>query len=386
VGETGVADAASVSQTNETALNPQQKTLGERAKETVAPYLPAALVGTAASAAGVSVVASEHDRQHTTSLPSTELAGARAGEHVDGVGALPGSLNQSSVALLPEERNQPTGSAAMTANLLSARDTANISAAQATTAASYETAAGTMGLAGLAARQPLEKKSMPTTEKEGVVSGEHVSGAGALPGKVDESGVAVLPDERAAISTEPKPTTSKPTTSDTTAPKDSAGPNNAGVPNRGDGYDTDYHPAKLHPPNEDYSNVDTGAGAHPSGSVGEKSAEGTGQESHPGGTQDRSTNVDESKITPEAKVAASNVDSTKNSSAGPTVDTSAKAPSVGSRDDMRSPSSPGKSKFMDKVKGEFKILAGKMTKNEGKVEEGRALKTGGSPVQDRAHD
>jgi hypothetical protein len=368
VSETGVADAEAVAQKRETAPPAQEKSLTERAKGVIKPYLPTAV----ASAAGLSSMASEHDIRHTTSLPSTELKGAIPGEHVGGVGALPGSLNQSSVALLPEERNPTTTSSALTGNLLSAQHAADTRAAQSAHALSYETAAGTAGLAGLAARQPLEK-SLPSTEKEGVASREHVGGVGPLPGKVDESGVAVLPDERGASSTEPPKAAG-----DASASKDT-GAEHKGLTNRGDGYGDDYHPAKLHPPGEDYSKVDTGAGAQPSGTTGEKSAERAGQESHPGGTQARSTNADESKITPEAKVAAANVDSVKDTKAGPTVDTGAKAPSTGSKDEMRSPPSPGKSKFMDKVKGEFKILAGKMTKNEEKVEEGRALKTGGSP-------
>jgi hypothetical protein len=47
-----------------------------------------------------------------------------------------------------------------------------------------------------------------------------------------------------------------------------------------------------------------------------------------------------------------------------------------------SPSSPSKPKFMDKVKGEAKIVMGKVQKNTEKVEEGRALKTGESNNND----
>ena len=36
---------------------------------------------------------------------------------------------------------------------------------------------------------------MPSEEEFGAKLGEHVDGAGALPGKVDEERVAVLPDE-----------------------------------------------------------------------------------------------------------------------------------------------------------------------------------------------
>lgn len=39
-------------------------------------------------------------------MPSTELKGARPLEHTGGVGALPGNLSESSVALLPDERQE----------------------------------------------------------------------------------------------------------------------------------------------------------------------------------------------------------------------------------------------------------------------------------------
>ena len=42
------------------------------------------------------------------SLPSTELKGAQPLEHTGGVGALPGNLSESSVALLPDERQERT--------------------------------------------------------------------------------------------------------------------------------------------------------------------------------------------------------------------------------------------------------------------------------------
>lgn len=40
------------------------------------------------------------------SLPSTELKGAQPSEHTGGVGALPGNLSESSVALLPDEHQE----------------------------------------------------------------------------------------------------------------------------------------------------------------------------------------------------------------------------------------------------------------------------------------
>lgn len=47
---------------------------------------------------------SEFDQKISTSLPSSELKGAQPHEHVGGVGSLPGTISESSVALLPDER------------------------------------------------------------------------------------------------------------------------------------------------------------------------------------------------------------------------------------------------------------------------------------------
>ena len=48
--------------------------------------------------------ASEHDAEHTTSFPSSEVTGASTGERVGGVGSLPGFVNESAVPKLPHER------------------------------------------------------------------------------------------------------------------------------------------------------------------------------------------------------------------------------------------------------------------------------------------
>lgn len=43
---------------------------------------------------------------------------------------------------------------------------------------------------------------MPSTESQGQQPGEHIGGVGSLPGPKDEQGVAVLPEELAAKTTE----------------------------------------------------------------------------------------------------------------------------------------------------------------------------------------
>ncbi|WRT70391.1 uncharacterized protein IL334_007389 [Kwoniella shivajii] len=81
------------------------------------------------------------------SLPSEEPAGAVPGEHTSGVGALPGTSNESGVAVLPDEK-KPT-------------------------------------------------PSLPSHENQGVLPGETSGGVGALPGQIGETGEAILPDEKA---------------------------------------------------------------------------------------------------------------------------------------------------------------------------------------------
>lgn len=52
--------------------------------------------------------ASSHDIAHVRSLPSSELTGTQPGEHVSGVGSLPGNISEVSVGKLPDERYEAT--------------------------------------------------------------------------------------------------------------------------------------------------------------------------------------------------------------------------------------------------------------------------------------
>ncbi|WVF73149.1 hypothetical protein IAT40_007968 [Kwoniella sp. CBS 6097] len=82
------------------------------------------------------------------SLPSEEPAGALPGEHTSGVGALPGTVAETGVAVLPDEKKPAA--------------------------------------------------TLPSQENQGVRPGESSGGVGSLPGKLGESDVALLPDERAS--------------------------------------------------------------------------------------------------------------------------------------------------------------------------------------------
>ncbi|KAI0042421.1 hypothetical protein FA95DRAFT_579532 [Auriscalpium vulgare] len=50
-----------------------------------------------------------------------------------------------------------------------------------------------------------QQTSLPSTEKEGIQPGEHQSGIGALPGSINEEGVAKLPEEQARSSQNTRP-------------------------------------------------------------------------------------------------------------------------------------------------------------------------------------
>jgi hypothetical protein len=84
-----------------------------------------------------------------------EKEGVKPGEHYDGVGPLPGSISETSVAKLPEERSAASG-------------------------------AGVIAL------------SLPSQERTGVQPFEHHDGVGPLPGSRSETSVAKLPEERLA--------------------------------------------------------------------------------------------------------------------------------------------------------------------------------------------
>ncbi|CAL1697562.1 unnamed protein product [Somion occarium] len=142
--------------------------------ETAAQYLPKSVVDTVAGYMPArpppgTIRASEHDVPHQKSLPSTELTGQGSHEHVAGVGALPGSISEVSVARLPDDRSQ-------TATPIPTRpQPASVRAST---------------------HDVPHQKSLPSTELTGQGSREHVAGVGSLPGNVSETSVARLPDDR----------------------------------------------------------------------------------------------------------------------------------------------------------------------------------------------
>jgi len=143
---------------------------------------------------------------HTTSLPSTELAGQYAGEHTEGAGALPGPVTESEVSKLPDERNATVPTAGTMAASVVGTAAVATGAATGYTYAAAQSAKDTVSGTAQAAKErvtqsaPISgpattKYSLPSEEGTGAKPFEHTGGVGALPGKKTEAGVATLPDE-----------------------------------------------------------------------------------------------------------------------------------------------------------------------------------------------
>lgn len=138
------------------------------------------------------VKASENDIVHDKSLPSTELTGAGAREHVGGVGALPGSLAESSVTKLPDERTGTAIPATVAGAAVAATEAAKGTAEKVQNTAYDAKDRVTHGGHTTA----IGASSVPSRELDGAKPGDHSSGVGALPGSINEPGVARLPDEK----------------------------------------------------------------------------------------------------------------------------------------------------------------------------------------------
>ncbi|KAI0364169.1 hypothetical protein BV20DRAFT_974757 [Pilatotrama ljubarskyi] len=307
---------------------------------------------------------SSHSTAVTAStVPSRELFGAQPGDHSSGAGALPGFQDEPHVARLPEESAHPQydsgpmdtagqlslkPSEELTGNESAVGDARHVGGVGALVGGRDESSvalapderagANASGVIGSASR------TVPSQEPQGNEAAgapKHVGGVGALVGGRDEQGATVLPDERvqqqgtgtgtvtqpnqAAPAAPPKHEQKKPSEG---APKSG----NHGLPNKAPGYDTDYHPAALHPASEKPGNV---------ASEGEKSL---------GATQ-----ADANRPAEEAQPPHQ----TQSGNGGDAHGQKAK-----------------KAGFMDKMKGEAKVLLGKIEGKHEKVEQGQKLKSG----------
>ncbi|KAG2139802.1 uncharacterized protein EDB93DRAFT_1089992 [Suillus bovinus] len=285
---------------------------------------------------------SELEQQLSTSLPSSELKGAQPHEHVGGVGSLPGTISESSVALLPDERAEQDAQRQVN---LTKDESQTRGDNQVKSATHPFGAAAVTGKPGVSTTISAPRKAflnqspcllitLRSTKcwKDTMlrlVLAEAPIGAAQIcdqpPGKTTETKAATT--AKAKVSQQPgdeKLTQIKGVDSrtgdvgkvagDRGSDEDMKHTHKAGA--RTGAYDTDYHPAKLHPP-----------------PVGESASQ--------------------AKAQPDSPVSPA--------SAPPASVTSSKEHRVS---------------FMDKLRGEAKVIAGKMTGKEDKVEEGKRIMHG----------
>jgi len=301
---------------------------------------------------GVAVLPHEKqvdDEKLRGGLPSRESAsvgneGVRG--PTGGVGSLIGGKDEEGVAVLPHEKNAPPPAPP--------------------SAPSSTSHAGSAGL--------------PTRESGGnEASKGPVGGVGSLIGGKSEEGVAVLPHEKQPrsgstdvkdvkdVSKPAAPETKssveqtakdvKPAASETKSSAEQAAKETVkghhGAPNKGEGYDTDYHPAALHPDAIKHQEVPPTEAAAP--------AEATGAPLPSNGSA-----VPTAPAPPPKDAGAGNGHA------------HAKAPSGSSEKDEDDDDEPKKVGFMTKMKGSAKVLLGKVEGKRGaeKVEEGRKMKAG----------
>jgi len=299
------------------------------------------------------VQASQSLGARRTSLPSTEREGVKPGEHHDGVGPLPGTISETSVAKLPDERMQP------------ARE----------------------------ADQPTQKRavgagttSLPSRERTGVQPYEHHNGVGPLPGTSSETSVAKLPDERAAATSEGRPgaaaagTESQKPANDTVAPAENRTPHAAQrilIPETEDKNVISQYPP---PAQQVPEHVDRGpdAGGGPADSKSKE--EDTAKEKSDERKEERKAEEyrEPQRAAEEGASPKQQQEGTKTiQTSEPGSPTQRKGRSGRSSSDSDA-SHHKKASVMNMVKGEMKVLLGKASRNKGKVEEGEKLKKQGS--------
>jgi hypothetical protein len=395
------------------------------------------------------------------SLPSTEKEGLRENEHVGGVGALPGSINETGVADVKlRDNDTTTGTSHTGTGLTGTSHTTDTVKDHTTTDKDYDhdktrtgaalgAAAGALGVGSALGRDHDDDKTRTHTDASHTGTTGTTTGTDSTLGHADDKstlkpasdgtfGSASLGDHN----DRPHATRSHHGTSHTDI-KHTGSTLGAGAAAVGagsalshddnkshnpitdsasqprhdgdephEGTDKTYHPAALHPVDADYSGVDM-QGADPTAtSAGEKTKDegthGLGASAATAG-EERDTSVAGLKDGSDRHVhggvpgdigggtmpvgddhegGADKLD-VKNKSGMHSLDTSSATASsntgLHARDstsatsattDSVSPGGTHKPKFMDKVKGEMKILSGKISKNTEKVEEGHRLKTG----------
>jgi len=401
--EFGTGTSTGTGSLNAQGLTDTAKNAVQTVTTTAAQYVPVAknlvgsvssyLPGTGSTTNG-DVRASEHDDPHATSLPTSETQGALEREHVGGTGALPGSVAEERVTKLPDE---------------------DVS----TTATSLTTQAGTYPSSPYPQVQPTTavtaRTSLPSYDVTGQAPGTHQDGVGALPGTFRETGVAVLPDEGG------KPAGATNATNPATGtlardynggaglsrPSEEEGNESVGLGERRVGKDvsggvgalvggkTEEGVAVL-PDERGDANVGSGV---TEGGKGDKLGEmdqaereerhekaGTGNVTsketqqgggydtnyHPAALHPQTQTTGEAAPSAEPQGAATKGDATKedNKEGGQGISTTGDKVTGGEK--------VKKAGFLDKMRGEAKVLMGKMEGKKGveKVQEGRKMKAG----------
>ncbi|RDX52680.1 hypothetical protein OH76DRAFT_1480304 [Lentinus brumalis] len=234
--QTSLKEVTQTAAGHATNLAGQASNLVSSAAHTAAQYLPQGVVDTVSSMMPTSSAtptmntarASEHDAEHKTSFPSSEVTGASSGEHVGGVGSLPGFVNESAVPKLPHERTDDERyitSAGAAAAVTSAASTVaggvytlkdqvvgsapSTEQAKQTAQGAAQTVQNTAQSAAQTAKQTLPgtgtkshntavtASTLPAHEPFGAQPGDHSLGVGSLPGTQSETNVALLPEESA---------------------------------------------------------------------------------------------------------------------------------------------------------------------------------------------
>ncbi|KZT05045.1 uncharacterized protein LAESUDRAFT_727297 [Laetiporus sulphureus 93-53] len=279
------------------------------------------------------------------SLPSTELRGQQPFEHQDGVGALPGPKREQGVALLPDETGGPTGATNATVNATGTRP---------------RDYAEPAGVPRLGEEQGYER--IGASERR--VGSDAVGGVGSPLGPAGGEGVSMLPIERSRETKERMPTAIAPGQDTTQGDKlnEMDGAERAERPERKEnvveeihtekethtisgGYDTGYHPAAMHPLG---TYVGDNAGEHEAKGAATTGDAMSGAETKGDAMKDNKTEGGES---------------------------------VGTHGHEGAEHKTKKAGIMDKVKGEAKVLIGKIEGKKGveKVKEGKMQKAGELP-------
>jgi hypothetical protein len=387
-------------------------TAAQSAGDTVAPYLPAAvasyLPGNATQAG-----ANGHGHKENKALPSQETSQNYHPSSPGGVGTLPGPPGEIGVAMLPDERTggksvdeavkDSVAASEVTKTSPITTTTNNNPIPSTTTAPTTDPLSkhtgyipGTLQNDTSLAKLPEERRQhgLPSHDDNSNTQLGKSGGVGALPGSANESGVALLPDQRKVdkgMSTAPSADgadTDASIRSLAGSRQDPAGAAPVGQVhlNQGPRSQPREHSLAKDEGKAFGGNiltkdqVDTGVPGPAGTTIGATSAKNTntstiatpGHDGYPSTTTGpvppaKKSSHDTDKLTPKVPAKESSQDADKPRAVG------AGSGGLAGAGGPASSSPPKKSGFMDKVKGEMKVISGKMSKDDAKIEEGRRM-------------